>query len=51
MGYIRPSTEFNVGKRSEFESRKYFTEEKTLKHINDIDDVNNTKDTEDMKEK
>lgn len=26
MGYLRPSTEFNVGKYSEFESRKYFKE-------------------------
>lgn len=51
MGYIRPTTEFNVGKRSEFESRKYFTEEKTLKHINDTNDINNTNDTEDTKEK
>ena len=26
MGYLRPSTEFNIGKYSEFESRKYFNE-------------------------
>ena len=26
MGYIRPSSEFNRGKQSEFAERKYFTE-------------------------
>ena len=26
MGYLRPSTDYNVGKYSEFESRKYFKE-------------------------
>lgn len=26
MGYLRPSTDYNVGKYSEFTSRKYFKE-------------------------
>ena len=34
MGYIRSSNFFNIGKKSEFRERKYFTEEKTIKHIN-----------------
>ena len=29
MGYCRPVSEFNKGKKSEFYERKYFTEEKT----------------------
>lgn len=33
MGYIRPSTEFNKGKRSEFETREYFKEEKATKRM------------------
>lgn len=28
MGYLRPTTDYNVGKYSEFMTRKYFTEEK-----------------------
>lgn len=28
MGYFRPLSEFNKGKKSEFYSRKYFTEKK-----------------------
>lgn len=30
MGYIRPISNFNIGKRSEFEERKTFTEENAL---------------------
>ncbi|MDR1026156.1 MAG: anaerobic ribonucleoside-triphosphate reductase [Lactobacillus sp.] len=30
MGYYRPVSEFNKGKKSEFYSRKCFTEEKAL---------------------
>ena len=33
MGYCRPVSNFNKGKQSEFKERKYFTEEKTIKHI------------------
>jgi hypothetical protein len=33
MGYIRPSTEYNVGKYSEFESRKEYTEEKIVPYL------------------
>lgn len=33
MGYCRPVSNFNKGKQSEFKERKYFTEEKTMKHI------------------
>lgn len=28
MGYLRPSTEYNIGKYSEFKERKYFVEDK-----------------------
>ena len=28
MGYLRPSTEYNIGKYSEFKERKYFSEDK-----------------------
>ncbi|MBS4773409.1 MAG: hypothetical protein KHX55_03940 [Proteobacteria bacterium] len=31
MGYFRPLSEFNIGKKSEFFSRKYFKESKTHK--------------------
>lgn len=30
MGYFRPVSEFNQGKKSEFYSRKYFSENKIL---------------------
>lgn len=33
MGYIRSANFFNIGKKSEFAERKYFTEEKTMKHL------------------
>jgi hypothetical protein len=29
MGYLRPVSNYNVGKKSEFYSRKYFDEQKT----------------------
>ena len=38
MGYIRPSTEFNVGKYSEFENRKEYTEEKIMPHLVEVPD-------------
>lgn len=31
MGYIRPVSFFNIGKKQEFKDRKYFTKEKTIK--------------------
>ena len=31
MGYFRPVSGYNKGKRSEFEERKWFTEEKIKK--------------------
>ena len=31
MGYIRPISNFNIGKRAEFEERKTFVESKCLK--------------------
>lgn len=37
MGYLRRTADFNVGKYSEYESRKEFTEEKALKHLDDGD--------------
>ena len=30
MGYLRPVSEFNKGKKSEFYARRYFTEAKAL---------------------
>ena len=30
MGYFRPKSDFNSGKKSEFEERKYFSESKAL---------------------
>ena len=30
MGYLRPVSEFNKGKKSEFYSRKYFAENKAV---------------------
>lgn len=35
MGYCRPTTEFNVGKYSEFADRKMFTEDKCKCHLED----------------
>jgi hypothetical protein len=34
MGYHRPVSEFNRGKKSEFYSRKCFTEEKAVAGLN-----------------
>jgi anaerobic ribonucleoside-triphosphate reductase len=31
MGYFRPVSQYNIGKKSEFEERKWFTEEKIKK--------------------
>jgi hypothetical protein len=33
MGYFRPTTSFNIGKRAEHQTRKCFTEEQSVKHI------------------
>lgn len=33
MGYHRPVSEFNRGKKSEYYSRLCFTEEKAVKHL------------------
>ena len=30
MGYLRPVSHYNIGKKSEFYSRKYFNEEKSV---------------------
>lgn len=32
MGYYRPVSEFNKGKKSEFYERTYFTEDKVFRH-------------------
>ena len=32
MGYIRPTSEFNTGKKAEFDERKCFTEEKAVQN-------------------
>lgn len=33
MGYFRPISQFNIGKKSEFKERKWFKEEKALERI------------------
>ena len=33
MGYFRPFSEFNVGKKSEFMERKCFVEEKIMRQV------------------
>ena len=33
MGYLRPVNMFNIGKKTEFYSRKWFTEEKSKNSI------------------
>lgn len=33
MGYFRPTSEFNRGKKSEFKERKCFTEEKAVEGL------------------
>lgn len=35
MGYFRPFSEFNKGKKSEFLTRKYFEESKALNHLDE----------------
>lgn len=35
MGYCRPVSEFNKGKKSEFKERKCFSEEKIMRRISD----------------
>lgn len=32
MGFIRPTSFFNIGKKSEFKERKYFTENTVVRH-------------------
>lgn len=34
MGYHRPTSSFNVGKKGEFAERKYFVESKAVKSMN-----------------
>lgn len=36
MGYFRPVSEFNIGKKSEYAERKCFSEKKTMKRLADI---------------
>lgn len=38
MGYFRPMSQFNDGKQSEFNERKWFTEAKALRNIKGEDD-------------
>lgn len=37
MGYHRPVSEYNKGKKSEFYSRKCFSEKKTVKHLEELE--------------
>ena len=39
MGYHRPVSEFNRGKKSEYYSRLCFTEEKAVSHLDNITDT------------
>ncbi len=34
MGYYRPVSEFNIGKKSEYAERIFFREEKTMESLN-----------------
>lgn len=36
MGYFRPVSEFNIGKKSEYAERKCFSEKKTMERLADI---------------
>lgn len=38
MGYHRPVSEFNKGKKSEYYSRKCFCEEIAVDHLKELDD-------------
>ena len=37
MGYFRPMSQFNDGKQSEFNERKWFTEELAMKQLKEKD--------------
>lgn len=37
MGYCRPVSEFNKGKKSEFRERKCFSEAKTVVHLEELE--------------
>ena len=37
MGYCRPTSEFNKGKKSEFKERKFFTETKAVAGMKNIE--------------
>ncbi|MBP6911419.1 hypothetical protein KBC03_07670 [Patescibacteria group bacterium] len=41
MGYYRPVSHFNIGKKSEFYSRNYFIEGKNEEHISSNEAFNN----------
>ena len=36
MGYYRPVSEYNHGKKSEFYSQVYFREDKAIKELNNV---------------
>lgn len=40
MGYLRPKNWFNRGKKSEFDERKYFSEEKAVERMIQDGDIN-----------
>ena len=42
MGYHRPVSEFNRGKKEEFYERKCFTEEKAVAHMNSQEILDNS---------
>ena len=42
MGYHRPVSEFNRGKKEEFYERRCFTEEKAVEHMNSQEMLDNS---------
>ena len=39
MGYFRPVSDWNVGKKQEYADRKYFSERKSMAHCETIKDT------------
>ena len=41
MGYYRPISEWNIGKVSEYQERKFYTESNAIKRIQEIELIKN----------
>ena len=39
MGYFRPVTDWNIGKKQEFADRKYFSQKKSIERISEINNI------------